>query len=247
MQAGKRRARERGACPPGRAPEHSRGNTRAAGSSRVRKRVGEVVRFGPPARGAGKARRGLKSMSARCTCHDARLLWTPGREASVASSATTPQVVTRVDDLQLVKLNTYNAHYIIGFITRESHYGSSSSAFAELTFSAKTYRSTRQCYYLFPRSEGIFRTRNVFVKKEESLGLASTEERRIRSDKEPSLCRRACAPARFMLEMHLMVRMHPSEVRMMNDASCILVPRRSRVCTLISRGTLKAFIFNSSS
>jgi len=62
--------------------------------------------------------------------------------------------------------------------------------------------------------------------KGESLGLASTEERRICSDKEPSLCRRARAPCRFMLEMHLMLRDHP-EVRMMNDATCILVPRTS--------------------
>jgi len=77
--------------------------------------------------------------------------------------------------------------------------------------------------------------------KGESLGLASTEERRICFDKEPSLCRRACAPCRFMLEMHL-IRDHPSEVWMMNDATCIL--RKSWVCSVISRGTLKVHIFN---
>lgn len=95
---------------------------------------------------------------------------------------------------------------------------------------------TRRCRYLFLRSEGTFtfavrETRGY--EKEESVGLASsTEERRICSNKEPSLCERACAPGRFMLEMHLMVHVHPSEVRMMNDAACILVHSAKELSSL---------------
>lgn len=77
------------------------------------------------------------------------------------------------------------------------------------------------------------RAKNMRLQKKKEIeflyGSVSTEKRQICSDKEPSLCGYACAAGRFMLEMHLMVRVHPSEARMMNDAACILVPRESRV------------------
>lgn len=117
---GKRRARERGACPPGRAPEHSRGNTRASGSSRVRKRVGEVVRS---ARGAGKARRGLKSVSARCTCptmysYNVRDAW-----RSLLADETIREIRLRRSSIDRTSRpmarKAEHAHYVIGLPTRE--------------------------------------------------------------------------------------------------------------------------------
>lgn len=86
--------------------------------------------------------------------------------------------------------------------------------------------------------------RETGYEKGKFLGLASTEERRICSDKEPSLCRRTCVPGRFMLEIHL--TMPRASFRGADDERCIMHSRSTKEFARLFRVAYWKFIFLTS-